>query len=176
MRWSVCNCSGMPRSRSMVANDEYGVQRVNAFQHAICWGGWHQTDERVWRGSDTPLVEQGIGVLWTPLGHAKLVETTRRHHTLLDRVLAVQDLQSTWAALLHCSGARANYLLRVVLFDLVRSFAERNDRGLWQCLDRILRRSSEWDVSTQGMIPLPFSIRGLGLRKLARTPGVVWWY
>ena len=71
-------------------------------------------------GADpTFLREQGIRVLGTPLGHpvfvqAQLEETTRRHQTLLERILAVQDVKSAWALLFHCAGSRANYLLRVV--------------------------------------------------------------
>ena len=48
----------------------------------------------------------------------------------------MQDVQSAWALLLQSEGSRANYLLRVVRPDLVRSFAERHNRGLWQCLAR----------------------------------------
>ena len=137
-------------------------------------------DERVWRGSNLLEREQGIRVLDTPLGHpafvqAQLEETTRRHQTLLERIPAVQDVQSAWALLLYCAGSRANCLLRVVRLDLVRSFAERHNRGLWQCLARILGRSSEWDITTQEVASLPLSLGGLGLRNAVRTSPSAYW-
>ena len=42
---------------------------------------------------------------------------------LLERIPAVQDVQSAWLILLHCAAARANYLLRVERPALVRRFA-----------------------------------------------------
>ena len=115
-------------------------------------------DERVWRGSNLPEREQGIRVLGTPaFVQAQLEETTRRHETLLERIPAVQDVHSAWALQLHCAGSRANYLVRVVRPHLVRSFAERHNRGFWQCLARILGQSSEWDITTQEVASLPLS-------------------
>ena len=102
-------------------------------------------------------------------------ETTRRHQTLLGRVPAVQDVQSAWSLLLHCAGSRANYLLSVVRPDLVRSFAERHNGGLWQRLARILGRSSEWDITTQEVASLPLSLGGLGLRNAVRTSPSAHW-
>ena len=49
--------------------------------------------------------------------------------------------------------------------DLVRSFAELHNGGLWQCLARILGVSSEWDITTQEVA----SLGGLGLRNAVRT-------
>ena len=34
----------------------------------------HDPDARVWRGSELPVVQQGIKVLGTPLGHSAFVE------------------------------------------------------------------------------------------------------
>ena len=66
------------------------------------------------------------------------------------------------------AGARATCLLRVVRPDLVRSFAERHNRGLWQCLARILGLScSKWDTTTQDVASLPLLFGGLGLRSAA---------
>ena len=118
-------------------------------------------------------------MLGTPLGHpdfvrAQLVETTRRHQTLLDRIPAVRDVQSAWALLLHCAGARANYLLRIVRPDLVRSFAERHDRGLWQCLARILGRSAEWLQHPRDHFT-SLSMGGLGSRKATRVSPSAYW-
>ena len=112
-------------------------------------------EERVWRGSGVPLSEQGIRVLGTPLGHpeyvnAQLLVTTTKHQCLLERIPAVPHIQSAWALLLHCAGARANCLLRVVRPELVQSFAERHTVGLWRCLASILKLSAAWDpISTE---------------------------
>ena len=41
---------------------------------------------------------------------------------------SVPDVQAAWLILLHCAQARANYLVRVVRPDAVRSFAQRHGR------------------------------------------------
>ena len=76
-------------------------------------------DARVWRGSELPVVQHGIKVLGTPLGHSPFVEAhlnkkAEEQALLLERIPAVPDVQSSWALLLHCAAARANFLLRVV--------------------------------------------------------------
>ena len=81
------------------------------------------------------------------------------------------DPTSLWETTLGCS--RANCLLRVVRPDLVRSFAERHKR--WQCLARILGRSSEWDITTQEVASLLLSLGGLGLRNAVRTSPSTHW-
>ena len=70
------------------------------------------------------------------------------------------DVQSAWLILLHCAGARANYLIRMVSLDQVRGFAESHDSRLWACLCQILQ------------IPpnsCDHSSRGCGLRSATRT-------
>ena len=112
------------------------------------------------RGSDLPVGGQDVRVLDIPLDHpeyvrSQFIDISRRHHTLLERIPAVQDVQSAWTLLLHCASFRANYLLRVVRPDIVRSFTERHDRGLRQCLARILDLSSERDIIIQEVGSLP---------------------
>ena len=71
-------------------------------------------DARLWRGSELPVVQQGIKVLGTPLGRSAFVEAhlnkkAEKQALLLERIPAVPDLHSSWALLLHCAAARANY-------------------------------------------------------------------
>ena len=60
-------------------------------------------------------------MLGTPLGHedyvqAHLTRTLAQHDVLLSHIPLVEDVQSASSLLLHCAGARANYLLRVTRF------------------------------------------------------------
>ena len=99
------------------------------------------SEARVWRGSEVPTSERGVRMLGTPLGHDDNVHLTRtlaQHDVLLSRIPLVEDVQSAWSLLLHCAGARANFLLRVVRPDLVHRFATGHNQGLWNCLSRIL--------------------------------------
>ena len=64
----------------------------------------------VWKGSDLPVESQGIKVLGTPLGHPEFVAShlehiAEEHRVLLERMPAVQDVQSAWLILLHCAVA-----------------------------------------------------------------------
>ena len=98
----------------------------------------------VWRGSGVSSFEQGVKILGTPLGHpdyvrAQLECSSVDHQRLLDRIPSVPDVQAPWLILLHCTQARANYLVRVVRPDAVRSFAQRHDDRLYQCLCGILQ-------------------------------------
>ena len=94
---------------------------------------------RVWRGAGVAEEEQGVRVLRAPVGHpsyvrAQLSEIQHDHHTLLDRIPSLPDLQSSWLLLLHCGSARANHYLRVVPPVLAEEFAREHDRSLWRCL------------------------------------------
>ena len=97
----------------------------------------------VWRGSGIPVDRQGIKVLGAPIGHPEFVRrqletVSQEHQTLLSRISHVQDTQCAWLLLVHCAGARANYLLRVMHPEAVEEFARRHDAGLWQCLCDVL--------------------------------------
>ena len=80
-------------------------------------------EAREWPGSELPMDQQGVTILGTPLGHpdfvsAQLQRKTQDHRILLERILAVTDVQSAWSLLLP---RPANYILRVVRPDLVRA-------------------------------------------------------
>ena len=72
----------------------------------------------------------------------------------------------------HRACARANCLLRVVRPSAAVNFAETHDRAVWQCLANILRTDlSECSGAVQDAATLPFTLRGLGLRKATRVSG-----
>ena len=72
--------------------------------------------------------------------------------------------------------ARANCLLRVVRPSAAVNFAETHDRAVWQCLANILRTDlSECSGAVQDAATLPFTLRGLGLRKATRVSGPAHW-
>ena len=74
----------------------------------------------VWKGDPSlPVSEQGLRILGTPLGHPEYVHDQLRrasadHRLFLERIPAVQDLQSAWLLLSYCAGTRANNLLRSI--------------------------------------------------------------
>ena len=124
--------------------------------------------------------ERGVRILRTPLGHedyvqAHLTRTLAQHDVLLSRIPLVEDVQSAWSLLLHCAGARANYLLRVVRPDLVHRFAAGHNQGLWNCLNRILSIDFQVDATVQDTATLPLSMGGLGLRSAMRTCKPSFW-
>ena len=89
-----------------------------------------------------PSDKQGVKVLGTPLGHPQFVEAylckkIAAQEVLLERILAVLDLQSSWSLLLHCPSARANYLW-VVKPEATRAYPQRHNEGLWKCVCKIL--------------------------------------
>ena len=135
----------------------------------------------VWKGSDLPLREQGIKVLGTPLGHlefvsAHLERTSAEHQVLLDRIPHVPDVQAAWLILLHCAGARANYLICVVSPDQVHGFAENHDSRLWACQCHILQIPEEsGDQASRITATLPLVLGGCGVRGAARTSQSAFW-
>ena len=74
----------------------------------------------VWRGSnDLPACQRGIKVLNTPLGQVEFIRAhldlkTAEYQVLLDGIPLLENTQAAWLLLVHCAGARANYIARVV--------------------------------------------------------------
>ena len=116
--------------------------------HAEVWFG----------GSDRPPEERGIRVLGTPLGTAEFVRsqldaTEAAHQLLLQRIPAVQDLQSAWLLLLFCASSRATFYLRP---DFTEAFARQQDLHTWQCLSTLLEQRH--DAFPQDWGSLPFHL------------------
>ena len=113
----------------------------------------------VWRDNpELPNNRQGVVVFGTPVGHAEFVsrvleEKTQEHSVLLERIPAVQDLQSAWTLLLYCAAARANFWLRTTSPAHTGTSAQEHDRGIWRC---------------------PVA-GGLGLRSATRLRGAAHW-
>ena len=98
------------------------------------------------------------------------------HNVLLEWIPSVPDVQSSWAILLHCANARANYALRVVRPDLARHFAQAHDEGLWGCLCAIVSvGKDQCDPLARDAASLPLSMGGLGLRSAVRTSNSAFW-
>ena len=137
-------------------------------------------DAVVWRGDPgLPIVEQGIKLLGTPLGHRAFCRRPLGqvgHVTwcvLLERIQAVADLHVAWLLWVCCAATRANYVLRVVHPHLVRSITERHDAEVWSCLQRLI--GIEGDELTEDMARLPTSMGGLGWRSTVRTSLAAHW-
>ena len=103
------------------------------------------------RGSESAALHWDI----LKVVEAQLRVTTEKHQTLLGRM---DDVQSAWALLLQCVSARANWLLRGVWPELVRSSAERHNAGFWKCLANSLNLSGNWDVTTKDFASLPLPL------------------
>ena len=124
--------------------------------------------------------QQGIKVLGTPLGHedfvaAHLQRVLRKHQTLLERIPALQDIQSAWTLLLHSASSRANYQLRVVRPELTELFAAGHDDGIWRCLCAICQISPDVEPAIRDTVTLPLGLGGLGLRSAHRTRQAAYW-
>ena len=135
----------------------------------------------VWGGSGVSSFEQGVKILGTPLGHpgnvrAQLEYSSIDHQRLLDRIPSVADVQAAWLILLHCAQAKANFLVRVVRPDAVRSFAQRHDDGLYQCLCGILQIDPvQCAHEARETATLPLMLGGLGLRSAERISVPSFW-
>ena len=136
-------------------------------------------EAKLWFGDleDRPE-ERGIRVLGTPLGSDEFVRvqlqlTVDSHRLLLDRIPAVQDLQSAWLLLLFCAVSRATYYLRVCRPSVTDLFARQHDAQIWQCLVALLGHDPPnpvWEVGS-----LPLHLGGLGLRSAVRTAPAARW-
>ena len=133
----------------------------------------------LWKGdSSLPPSEQGLRILGTPLGHPEYVRNqlqrvSASHRLLLERIPAVQDLQSAWLLLLYCAGTRASYLLRAIPPEQVLEFATNHTASVQECLTRILGAEvppESWEVAN-----LPLSLGGLGLRSAPRVSPAAYW-
>ena len=96
-------------------------------------------DAVVWRG-DVGLdpSQRGIKVLGSPIGSDEFVRTqlhatATEHASLLQRILAVKDLQSALLSLLFCAVPRANFHLRMVRPRLSEEFVQAHDDAVWEC-------------------------------------------
>ena len=134
----------------------------------------------VWRGSDVPRSQQGTKVLGTNLGHnafvrAHLERTSGEHQTLLDRILMVSDLQSSWLLLVHSASARANYISRVVEPEAAEDFCRRHDAGLWRCFCACMQIDPDQSQDVMDTATMPLALGGLGLRSAIRGSAPAYW-
>ena len=81
---------------------------------------------------------------------------------LREEVELIPDVQSSWALLLHCAAARANYYIRVVPPELSDEFATSRGSALWMCLSRVL--------------DMPPDARDRSARDVASLAAGFWWH
>ena len=139
-------------------------------------------DVRVWNGDvSRPGSEQGLKILGTPVGQPEYVTTKldqliEKHRVLLERIPAVNDLQSSWLFLTFCAATRANYTLRNVQPELALWFAVQHDANVWQCFCNLLGvNPDQIPANSVQTASLPLRLGGLGLRSAERTLPAAHW-
>ena len=118
-------------------------------------------------------------VLGTPLGHPSCVEAclqkkVRDQQTFLERIPAVQDLQSSWS-LVHCASARSNCFLRVVTPESVANYARLHDDGMWRCFCRMMRIDPTQEEDIRSLAGMPLILGGLRLRSAVQLSRSAFW-
>ena len=124
---------------------------------------------------------QGVKIFGTPIGNdtlvkAQLIARRADHDVLLERILAVPDLQAAWLLLSYCASVRANFALRTVRPDLVGEFCASHDAAMWKCITKILGvEASVVPYLTRRTVSLPFFRGGLGIQSASRTHPAAFW-
>ena len=139
-------------------------------------------EARVWRSDvSQPLSEQELKILGTPVGQlefvrAELAKLLVKHQVLLDRISAVNDLQSAWLWLTFCAATRANISLRSVPPQLALEFATAHDANVWQCFCGLFDFHPE-QITASGVVvaSLPLRLGGLGIRSAVGTQAAAHW-
>ena len=107
---------------------------------------------------------------------AQLIARRAVHDVLLERILAVPDLQAAWLLLSYCASVRANFALRTVRPDLVGEFCASHDAAIWKCITKILGvEASVVPDLTRRTVSLPFFRGGLGIQSASRTHPAAFW-
>ena len=104
---------------------------------------------------------------------AKLIA---KHRVFLDRIPAVNDLQSAWLLLTFCAATRANFSLRSVSPELALEFAVQHDTNVWQCFCNSLGfNHDQFSDSVMAMASLPLRLGGLGMRSAEGSQAAAHW-
>ena len=133
-----------------------------------------------WRGSEVPTNKQGMKVLGTPCGYRDFIKshldkTGDDHQILLDRIPLLDNLQSSWLLLVHCAGARANYLTRVVQPDAALVFCQRHDVSMWRCFSAFAQIEPGQPQDVRDTASMPLAPGGLRLRTAVRGSKPAFW-
>ena len=101
-------------------------------------------------------------MLGTPLGDRDSVKnhvenTTTQHQLLMEMIPLLEDPQSFWLLLVHCTTARANYLTRAVEFKTAQN-------NLEMCLHKV-EKSQPRDMKESASMPLVLGKRAARTNK-----------
>ena len=101
----------------------------------------------MWRGNASPACN-GVVVLGSPVGSPEFVQQfgtdlLQGEQQLLDRLLELPSLQSSWLLLSYCAAPRSNYSLRTTPPNLVREYALAHDRQVLNTLSSLLQLHSD---------------------------------
>ena len=110
--------------------------------------------------NDLPVCQRGIKVLGTPSGQVEFIRAhldlkTAEHQVLLDRIPLLENTQAAWLLVVHCAGARANYIARVVEPGTAEDFCRAHDERLWRCLCAIMQVSPVQPAETTEATSMP---------------------
>ena len=103
---------------------------------------------RVWRGGADAVLERGIKILGTSLGHPEYVSNGQFGNisrSCWTAFLRFRTCNRRGLFLQHCASPRAEYFIRVDLFELFQEFANSHDEALRRCLSGVLGASCGGD-------------------------------
>ena len=179
------DCSQRSGGGVVGTRSNLGARRENTSvepsQRGAC--GNSNPDAMVWKGNAVlDPSQRGFIVLGAPTGSDEFVRTllhatVNKHATLLQRILAVRDLQSAWLLLLYCAVPPANFDLRMVRPRLSEAFVQAHDDAVWTCFCQLVgiagdsesaRRAAGVPINLGGFVSGHWQRTGRPLGQLGR--------
>ena len=138
---------------------------------------WHHARIRLhlrktftWNNSESHLFScqrlyVGVSLVpptWSWSVPSALQKNAKEQSSLVERAIAVPDLQCAWLLLMYGCSTRANFCLRRVCSERVEDFAQQHDAGMCRLLDIDA-------THTRAGASMPISMGGLCMRCALRT-------
>jgi len=145
----------------------------------ICPPGIAELGPTVWRGSG-PDATCGIRLLGAPLGTPEYVQAYGEAHVakadeLLQKVLALPQLQHSWLLTYFCVVPKLNHLLRQVPPEQISRTGAAFELLLGSALQHLLGTEAVLSPEALTQARLPFREGGLGFRHCqALSPAIYW--